>query len=144
MSEKTAVLLLQMGGPDSLDAIEPFLLQPLFRPGHHPDRAGFSAAVHRPLHCRAAAPRKCMEYYRKIGGKSPMRELTEQQAASWKQVLGTDYRCFVAMRYWKPYHRLRRWPPSRAKGSPRVIALSLYPHYSRATSVPASMNWSAG
>jgi ferrochelatase len=40
-----------------------------------------------------------MENYRQIGGKSPLREFTEQQAKSLEACLGPDYRCFVAMRY---------------------------------------------
>jgi ferrochelatase len=132
MSATTAVLLLQMGGPDSLDAVEPFLhnlfadrdiikigpafLQPFIAKKIVKKRAPISAAN-----------------YRQIGGKSPLRELTEQQAATLETLLGASFRCHVAMRYWHPFA-----PEALAaiekQGIKKIIALSLYPHYSRATS----------
>src|SRR6185369_14225392 len=101
MSDKTAVLLLQMGGPDSLSAIEPFLYN-LFSDR---DIIRIGPAFLQPLIASFISRRrskKVMEYYRKIGGKSPIRELTEQQAARLETVLGEKYRCFVAMRYSNP------------------------------------------
>ena len=98
MSGKTAVLLLQMGGADSLAAIEPFLYN-LFSDR---DIIRIGPAFLQPMVARFIARRrakKVMAYYKKIGGKSPIRELTEQQAAELEAVLGADYRCFVAMRY---------------------------------------------
>jgi ferrochelatase len=71
--------------------------------------------------------------YRDIGGKSPLRELTEQQAEELEMLLGDNYRCFVAMRYWKPFTE-EALKAIRQEGIRRIIALSLYPHYSRATS----------
>ncbi|MFZ2947927.1 MAG: ferrochelatase [Desulfuromonadaceae bacterium] len=137
MSDKTAVLLLQMGGPDSLPAIEPFLYN-LFSDR---DIIRIGPAFLQPAIARFISRRrskKVMEYYRKIGGKSPIRELTEQQGASLEAVLGQDYRCFVAMRYSKPDTAEALSAISR-EGITRVIALSLYPHYSRAT-VGSSIN----
>ncbi|HEY3307780.1 MAG TPA: ferrochelatase [Desulfuromonadaceae bacterium] len=130
--EKTAVLLLQMGGPDSLDAVEPFLLN-LFSDR---DIIKIGPAFLQPLLARFISRRrskKVVEYYRQIGGKSPLRELTEQQAAELEQVLGDGYRCFVAMRYWKP-DTIEALTAIKREGISRVVALSLYPHYSRATS----------
>lgn len=137
MSAKTAVLLLQMGGPDSLDAIRPFLYnlfsdRDIIRIGPaflQPAIAGFISR---------RRSKKVAEYYNKIGGKSPIRELTQQQAAELEKVLGENYRCFVAMRYWKPFTAEALAAISR-EGITRVIALSLYPHYSRAT-VGSSIN----
>jgi ferrochelatase len=129
---KTAVLLLQMGGPDSLEAVEPFLRN-LFSDR---DIIRVGPPFLQPLIARVIARRrskKVREYYRQIGGKSPLRQLTEQQAAELEQVLGSGYRCFVAMRYWKP-DSAQALAAIRAEGIERIIALSLYPHYSRATS----------
>lgn len=137
MSEKTAVLLLQMGGPDSLTAIEPFLYN-LFSDR---DIIRIGPAFLQPTIARFIARRrskKVNEYYRKIGGKSPIRELTEQQAAELESVLGDSYRCFVAMRYSHPDTAEALAAISR-EGITKVIALSLYPHYSRAT-VGSSIN----
>ncbi|MBT1072648.1 ferrochelatase [Pelotalea chapellei] len=132
MSEKTAVLLLQMGGPDSLEAVKPFLYN-LFSDR---DIIRIGPAFVQPLIARFISlrrSRKVVEYYRQIGGKSPLRELTDQQAGELEKVLGANYRCFVAMRYWKPDTR-EALAAIRQEGFSRIIALSLYPHYSRATS----------
>jgi ferrochelatase len=131
MSDKTAVLLLQMGGPDSMDAIEPFLLN-LFSDR---DIIRIGPAFLQPVIARFISrrrSRKVAEYYRQIGGKSPIRELTEQQAAELEKILGSGYRCFVAMRYWKP-DTIEALAAIKREGITRIIALSLYPHYSRAT-----------
>ena len=132
MDRKTAVLLLQMGGPDSLEAVEPFLLN-LFS-----DREiiKIGPAFLQPFIAKkivkSRAPKSAANY-RQIGGKSPLRELTEQQAASLETMLGEQYRCFVAMRYWHPFA-----PEALAaiahSGIRKIIAVSLYPHFSRATS----------
>lgn len=131
MTDKTAVLLLQMGGPDSLDAIEPFLYN-LFSDR---DIIRIGPAFLQPLIARFISRRRAKKvaaYYRQIGGRSPIRELTEQQAAELERVLGSDYRCFTAMRYWKP-DTIEALAAIKRAGISRVIALSLYPHYSRAT-----------
>jgi ferrochelatase len=131
MSAKTAILLLQMGGPDSLEAVEPFLLN-LFADR---DIIKIGPAFLQPLIARFIVKRRAprvMENYRQIGGKSPLRELTDAQAKALEEKLGPDYRCFVAMRYWHP-STLEALAAIRKEGISRVIALSLYPHYSRAT-----------
>jgi ferrochelatase len=132
MSDKTAVLLLQMGGPDSLEAVEPFLYN-LFSDR---DIIKIGPAFLQPLIARMIVKRrapKSAANYRDIGGKSPLRELTEQQAAELQKLLGDRYRCFVAMRYWHPF-TAETLAAIRKEGISRIIAVSLYPHYSRATS----------
>jgi len=131
-ADKTAVLLLQMGGPDSLDAVEPFLYN-LFSDR---DIIKIGPAFLQPFIARMIVKRrspKSVSNYRDIGGKSPLRALTEQQAAELEKVLGDRYRCFVAMRYWKPFTD-EALDAIRMEGIQRIIALSLYPHFSRATS----------
>ncbi len=131
MTAKTAVLLLQMGGPDSLEAVEPFLIN-LFSDR---DIIKIGPAFLQPVLARIIAKRrtsKVIDYYDKIGGKSPLRELTEAQARALEEQLGSDYRCFVAMRYWKPT-TIEALAAIRKEGIERIIALSLYPHYSKAT-----------
>jgi ferrochelatase len=130
--ERTAVLLLQMGGPDTLEAVEPFLRN-LFSDR---DIIRIGPAFLQPLIARLIAHRRSKsvaEHYRHIGGGSPLRALTEQQAAELERVLGNGYRCFVAMRYWKPDTAQALESISR-EGIHRIVALTLYPHYSRATS----------
>jgi len=131
-ADKTAVLLLQMGGPDSLEAVEPFLYN-LFSDR---DIIKIGPAFLQPFIAKMIVKRrapKSAANYRDIGGKSPLRELTEQQAAELEKLLGDGYRCFVAMRYWNPFTD-EALVAIRQEGIRRIIALSLYPHYSRATS----------
>jgi ferrochelatase len=131
MPAKTAVLLLQMGGPDSIDSVEPFLFN-LFSDR---DIIRIGPAFLQPLIARFIARRRAPKseaFYAKIGGKSPIRELTEGQARALEALLGPEFRCFVAMRYWKP-STIDALAAIRREGISRIIALSLYPHYSRAT-----------
>ena len=131
MPNKTAVLLLQMGGPDSLDAVEPFLRN-LFSDR---DIIKIGPKLLQPLIARIIAKRrapKVEHHYAEIGGKSPLRELTEAQGRALEAQLGPDYRCFVAMRYWRP-STLEALAAIKREGIRDIIALTLYPHYSRAT-----------
>jgi ferrochelatase len=131
MPAKTAVLLLQMGGPDTIDAVEPFLFN-LFSDR---DIIRIGPAFLQPLIARFIARRrapKSAAFYAEIGGKSPIRELTELQARALESLLGPEFRCFVAMRYWKPSTN-EALAAIKREGVSRIIALSLYPHYSRAT-----------
>jgi ferrochelatase len=131
MPAKTAVLLLQMGGPDSIDAVEPFLVN-LFSDR---DIIRIGPAFLQPMIARFIARRRAPKseaFYAKIGGRSPIRELTEGQARALEAILGPEFRCFVAMRYWRP-STVEALAAIRSEGISRIIALSLYPHYSRAT-----------
>jgi len=125
------VLLLQMGGPDSLEAVEPFLLN-LFS-----DREiiKIGPAWLQPIIARIIVKKRkghVEENYALIGGKSPLRRLTEEQANALEKALGGDYRCFVAMRYWRP-STLEALAEIRRAGITDITVLSLYPHYSKAT-----------
>jgi len=131
MPEKTALLLLQMGGPDSIAAVEPFLLN-LFT-----DRdiikigpSFLQQFIARRI-VKKRAP-KVEAYYEQIGGKSPIRELTDAKGKGLQQLLGEDYRSFVAMRYSRP-STTDALAAIKRDGIKRVVALSLYPHFSRAT-----------
>jgi len=131
MSAKKAVLLLQMGGPDSIEAVEPFLLN-LFS-----DREiiKIGPAWLQPIIARIIVKKRkghVEENYSLIGGKSPLKRLTEEQARALGKMLGSDYSCFIAMRYWRP-STLEALAEIRRAGITDITALSLYPHYSRAT-----------
>lgn len=131
MPADKAVLLLQMGGPDSLDAIKPFLIN-LFT-----DREiiKIGPAWLQPVIARIIVKKRLShveQNYSQIGGKSPLRELTQQQAMALENVLGEEYRCFVAMRYWRP-STIEALAEIKRAGIKDITALSLYPHYSRAT-----------
>lgn len=131
MTKKRAVLLLQMGGPDSMDAVEPFLLN-LFSDR---DIIKIGPAWLQPVIARFIVKRRSRhaeENYRLIGGSSPLRKLTEEQAANLAKELGDEYRCFVAMRYWHP-STIEALAEIKKAGITEITALSLYPHYSKAT-----------
>ncbi len=131
MSDKTAVLLLQMGGPDSLDAVEPFLLN-LFSDR---DIIRLGPAFLQPFIARRIARKRAPMaelQYERIGGKSPIRELTEAQARALEARLGNGFRCFTAMRYWRP-STIEALAAVKRENTSRIIALPLYPHFSRAT-----------
>lgn len=132
MSDTTAVLLLQMGGPDSPESVEPFLYN-LFSDR---DIIKIGPAFLQPFIAKMIVKRrapKSAANYRQIGGKSPLRELTEQQAAALETSLGGSYRCFVAMRYWHPFAP-EALAAIQKRSIKKIVAVSLYPHYSRATS----------
>ena len=132
MTDKTAVLLLQMGGPDSLESVEPFLHN-LFSDR---DIIKIGPAFLQPFIARMIVKRrapKSAANYRDIGGKSPLRELTEDQARELEKLLGAGFCCSVAMRYWHPFAK-EVLAALKKEGVRKIVALSLYPHYSRATS----------
>src|SRR5271169_3448510 len=106
LKRRIGVVLFQLGGPDTLEAIEPFLFN-LFC---DPDIIDFPFARigRKPLAklISSARARKVQHHYSVIGGGSPIRRFTEQQARALQiklAELGLDARCFVAMRYWHPF-----------------------------------------
>lgn len=126
-------MLLNMGGPDSLDAVKPFLYN-LFS-----DRDIIKlgpAALQKPIASLIIALRlkKARETYGLIGGKSPLLDITAAQAAALENALlpRGPFTVGVGMRYWHPFSEetLRQLT---GRGVKRLIALSLYPHYSIAT-----------
>ncbi len=139
---KIAVVLFQLGGPDSLDAVEPFLYN-LFR---DPDIINFPGAfvARRPLAKFISARRhtKVAEHYREIGGKSPILELTNAQAAALESELNKTLpaRVFVAMRYWHPLTEEVIAELKKERIS-RIILLPLYPQFCKATTVSSMKEW---
>jgi ferrochelatase len=114
---------MNMGGPDSEAAVAPFLtnlfLDPEILPLPLPGL--LRGIVARKIAARRAP--KVIPRYRMLGGKSPQLELTQRQAGRW--------RVLVAMRYWHPF-TAEALEEAAALSPARLIALSLYPHYSRA------------
>ncbi|MDA8083744.1 MAG: ferrochelatase [Nitrospiraceae bacterium] len=134
--KKTGILLLNLGGPDSLDAVRPFLYN-LFS-DREIIRLG-PAFLQKPLAGLIAALRhtKTESYYRLIGGRSPIREITTAEAEALERRLnagenGSRFRVFVGMRYWHPLIE-ETIPAILQEGITRVVAFGLYPHYSVAT-----------
>ncbi|HET7840426.1 MAG TPA: ferrochelatase [Terriglobia bacterium] len=141
-SKRFAVVLFQLGGPDSPEAIEPFLYN-LFS---DPDIIDFPfARLARPVMARLISSRrakKVQEHYASIGGKSPLRELTERQAAALEAELRKtlDARVFVAMRYWHPLTEEAVQQIYEGDFS-ELVLLPLYPQYSRTTTGSSLNEW---
>jgi ferrochelatase len=134
---KTGVVLLNLGGPDSLDAVKPFLFN-LFS-----DREIIPLGpkfLQRPLAWIISTFRapKTRKAYSLIGGNSPILKITTEQASALQKELREigDIPVYVGMRYWHPFieESVRR---ASEEGCKRLIGLSLYPHYSRATTYSA-------
>ncbi|MEW6108774.1 MAG: ferrochelatase [Nitrospirota bacterium] len=131
--ETTGVLLLNLGGPDSLSAVRPFLFN-LFS-DRRIIRLGPSF-MQKPLAYLISSLRakKTMDAYRLIGGKSPISDITTAQAKALEEALNSSklLRVYVAMRYWHPLIE-EIIPEIFKNGIKRLIVLSLYPQYSVAT-----------
>jgi ferrochelatase len=142
-NRRTGVVLFQLGGPDSPEAIEPFLYN-LFC---DPDIIDFPFARigRKPLAklISVARARKVQHHYQAIGGCSPIRRLTERQARALEKRLcseGLDARCFVAMRYWHPFTE-EAVAALEASQCDEIVLLPLYPQYSRTTTGSSLNEW---
>jgi ferrochelatase len=142
-SRRTGVVLFQLGGPDSLEAIEPFLFN-LFC---DPDIIDFPFARigRKPLAklISSTRARKVQHHYAAIGGASPIRRFTEQQARALQlrlQQSGMNARCFVAMRYWHPF-TTEAIEQVLAALCDEVVLLPLYPQYSSTTTGSSLNEW---
>ncbi len=136
---KLAVVLFNLGGPDSPEAVEPFLRN-LFS---DPAVISLPGILRRPL-ARFIARRRApiaREIYAKIGGRYPIVEETQAQARALEQVLsGHDTRAFIAMRCWKPFsdeaaRAIAEWRPDH------IVLLPLYPQYSTTTTRSSLEDW---
>lgn len=153
---KTAVILFNLGGPDALDSVKPFLKN-LF---NDPAILGVPGFVRRALAHFIANKREeeAKHIYAALGGKSPLLENTQSQADALENVLNMNgsrglgglgaqteseplnpsapqpptYKCFVAMRYWHPLsdetaRAVLAWQPDK------IVYLPLYPQFSTTT-----------
>jgi ferrochelatase len=133
-TERTGILLFNLGGPEKLEDVRPFLFN-LFG---DPDIIRLPwRAMQKPLAWAISTQRyrKSQSYYRKIGGGSPLRRITEQQARALEAELssrGIEARAYVAMRYWKPFTE-EAVERIEADGITRLIILPLYPQFSIST-----------
>lgn len=140
--KRIAVVLFQLGGPDTQEAVEPFLYN-LFC---DPDIINFPGAflARRTLarlisHTRAKTVR---HHYAEIGGASPIRRLTQDQADALNAALRPhiDARVVVAMRYWHP-NTQDALTQLDDEDFDELVLLPLYPHYSLATTRSSLKEW---
>lgn len=135
---RRAVVLMNLGGPDSPEAVRPFLVN-LFS-----DPAIIALPIPlRWLVARVIAHRRgkvATDIYEQLGGGSPLLANTEAQARALEGSLDDGYRCFVAMRYWHPLTAaavaaVREWRPDE------IILLPLYPQFSTTTTASSLAAW---
>ena len=142
---KVAVVLFNLGGPDSPAAVRPFLVNLFTDPAIL--RVPFFV---RPWLARIIAyarTKPATANYALLGGKSPLLELTRQQARALESALEAhaadmQARCFVAMRYWHPFsdaavRDVQAWNPDQ------VLLLPLYPQFSTTTTGSSLTAWRA-
>jgi ferrochelatase len=110
------VLLMAYGGPNTIDEVEPYLL----------DVRGYRPTAPAIIH-------EVRERYKLIGGRSPILEQTQSQADALQVALNAKepvFKAFVGMRHWQPYIKDTLTQMSR-EGIDRAIGLAMAPHYSR-------------
>ncbi|MDP6954016.1 MAG: ferrochelatase, partial [Alphaproteobacteria bacterium] len=135
---RRAVVLFNLGGPDSPAAIRPFLFN-LF---NDPAIISLPNPLRWLLAKRISAKRApvAREIYANIGGCSPLLDLTAAQAEALQAVLGEDHRVFVCMRYWHPMSAavakdVAAWQPDE------IVLLPLYPQFSTTTTASSLADW---
>lgn len=142
--KKTAVVLFNLGGPDSRNAIRPFLTNFFM------DKNIIRVPI--PLRCliawaiaRKRTRRQAGDSYALLGNKSPLLENSQMQADALEKVLngsndGKIYKTFVCMRYWHPMaseivRAVRAW------GADEIVLLPLYPQFSTTTTWSSLGAW---
>ncbi len=132
---RVGVLLLNLGGPERLEDVRPFLFNLFSDP--EIIRLPFPW-LQRPLAWMISTSRakKSQENYKKIGGGSPLRRITEEQAQALEATLreqGRDASVYIGMRYWYPFteEAIARIKRDQVE---QLVILPLYPQYSISTS----------
>ena len=136
---KTAVVLFNLGGPDSPQAVQPFLFN-LF---NDPAIIRLPWLLRRPLATLISRRRAktAQAIYAKMGGRSPILPETEKQAAALEKALNSpDIRVFIAMRYWHPFAD-ETAKAVKAWNADKVVMLPLYPQYSTTTTQSSFDDW---
>lgn len=135
---RVAVVLMNLGGPDTPRAVGPFLVN-LFS---DPAIIGLAQPL-RGLLARLIAWRRlaaARDIYDHLGGGSPLLANTKAQARALEDQLGDNYRCFIAMRYWHPMTdetvaTVKDWHPDE------IVCLPLYPQFSTTTTASSLTVW---
>jgi ferrochelatase len=136
---KVAIVLFNLGGPDKPESVRPFLINLFTDPAIlrvPPFVRPFLARI-----IAYARTKPATANYAFLGGKSPLLELTQEQARALEKALpDMDAKCFVAMRYWHPFsleaaRAVKAWDPDE------VVLLPLYPQYSTTTTGSSLTAW---
>jgi ferrochelatase len=146
--DRVGVVLMNLGGPDALEDVEPFLYHLLMDPALLDLPVGGTL---RHGACRALAAYRAeavQREYELIGGSSPLARLTHEQARSLEQYLndhfgvptGVEFGTYAAMRHWRPFSEEAAQRMAE-DGVDKVLLLPLYPQYSEATSGSSLAYW---
>ena len=136
---RTAIVLFNLGGPDRLESVRPFLVNLFTDPAILRVPSYVRPFLARRIARARLAP--ATENYKLLGGRSPLLELTEQQARALEAALPErEARCFIAMRYWHPFSNeaaraVKTWDPDE------VVLLPLYPQFSTTTTGSSLIAW---
>ncbi len=139
MRRRVAIVLFNLGGPDSPAAIKPFLRNLFSDPAIL--RVPFFVRFFLARIIAGTRVKPATENYALLGGKSPLLELTRQQAAALEARFDdVEAKCFIAMRYWHPFSletakEVKAWAPDE------IVLLPLYPQYSSTTTGSSLTAW---
>jgi len=141
--KRVGIVLLQLGGPDSLEAVEPFLLNLFLDPDIIP--LGPFGLLRRPI-ARLISSRRSVAVagrYSEIGRRSPIGTLTERQRVRLVEAVSphVDPVAVIAMRYWHPFTAEAVDALRKAAPLDEIVLLPLYPHYSYATTLSSLKEW---
>ncbi|MFV9991675.1 MAG: ferrochelatase [Candidatus Midichloria sp.] len=144
MKKKIAVILFNLGGPDKLEAVKPFLFN-LFNDKAIIDIAQPFRWILAKLISSSRA-KTAQQNYALLGGSSPILKFTQEQATALAQSLNTSssnhYAVFVCMRYWQPF--TEEIVVKLKQGNfDEVILLPLYPQFSTTTTASSFRKWHA-
>jgi ferrochelatase len=140
---KKAIILFNLGGPDKLESVEPFLFN-LFNDPAILSLPGFLRYPLAKLISNRRAP-IAKKIYQELGGSSPILKLTEQQSSALEAKLNQNqlvdkYKCFIVMRCWHP-RATEVIKNVQSYEADEIILLPLYPQYSAATSGSSIKEW---
>ena len=136
--ERVGVLLLNLGGPECLEDVQPFLYN-LFADPDIIRLPPFLRFLQQPLAALLSTNRapKSREAYESIGGGSPLRRITDEQAAAIREAMARkgehSAKVYVGMRYWKPFTE-DAVAQIKEDGVTKLVVLPLYPQFSISTS----------
>jgi len=141
--KRVGIVLFQLGGPDSLEAVEPFLLNLFLDPDIIP--LGPLGFLRRPI-AKLISSRRSKPVagkYAEIGRRSPIATLTERQRVRLLEAVSPyiDAVAVTAMRYWHPMTSEAVASLRKAGAVDEIVLLPLYPQYSYATTLSSLKEW---
>jgi ferrochelatase len=140
--QRVAVVLFNLGGPDAPESVRPFLVNLFTDPAILRVPGWVRPWLGRIIAWRRTKP--ASENYAILGGRSPLLELTEEQARALEDALNArgdvEAKCFIAMRYWHPMsdaaaRAAKAWAPDE------ILLVPLYPQFSTTTTGSSIRAW---